>query len=104
MGFRSLVDSLNLDHPANAFLRGTTDFTFTVTLSTAYDRAVTMPFRTVDGTAKTRDGDYVAKTGTLTFNPGETTKTIGRAAAQGPADRAGTRTRSPPGAGAGSRW
>ena len=35
-----------------------------------------MSFRTVDGTAKTSDGDYVAKTGTLTFAPGETTKTI----------------------------
>ncbi len=51
-------------------------FTFTVTLSTAYDQAVTMSFRTVDGTAKTSDNDYVAKTGTLTFAPGETTKTI----------------------------
>jgi Calx-beta domain len=28
------------------------------------------------GTAEVRDNDYVAKTGTLTFNPGETTKTI----------------------------
>jgi hypothetical protein len=54
----------------------TTLFTFTVTLSTAYDQAVTMSFRTVDGTAKTSDSDYVAKTGTLTFAPGETTKTI----------------------------
>src|SRR5439155_63365 len=54
----------------------TTLFTFTVTLSTAYDQAVTMSFRTVDGTAKTSDQDYVAKTGTLTFAPGETTKTI----------------------------
>ena len=35
-----------------------------------------MSFRTVNGTATTSDGDYVAKTGTLTFAPGETTKTI----------------------------
>ncbi len=35
-----------------------------------------MSFRTVDGTAKTSDSDYVAKTGTLTFAPGETSKTI----------------------------
>ena len=35
-----------------------------------------MSFRTVDGTGKTSDQDYVAKTGTLTFKPGETTKTI----------------------------
>jgi hypothetical protein len=54
----------------------TTLFTFTVRLSAAYDQAVTMSFRTVDGTATTSDGDYVAKTGTLTFAPGETTKTI----------------------------
>ncbi len=42
----------------------------------AYDQPVTMSFRTVDSTATTSDSDYVAKTGTLTFNPGETTKTI----------------------------
>jgi hypothetical protein len=54
----------------------TTLFVFTVTLSAAYDQPVTMSFRTADGTAKTSDGDYVAKTGTLTFAPGETTKTI----------------------------
>jgi hypothetical protein len=54
----------------------TTLFTFTVTISAAYDQPVTMSFRTVDGTAKTGDNDYVAKTGTLTFAPGETTKTI----------------------------
>jgi hypothetical protein len=54
----------------------TTLFTFTVTLSGAYDQAVTMSFRTVDGTATTGDSDYVAKTGTLTFAPGETTKTV----------------------------
>jgi len=54
----------------------TTLFTFTVTLSAAYDQPVTMSFRTVNGTAKTSDNDYVAKSGTLTFAPGETTKTI----------------------------
>ena len=54
----------------------TTLFTFLVTLSAAYDQAVTMSFRTVDGTATTGDSDYIGKTGTLTFAPGETTKTI----------------------------
>ena len=55
---------------------GTTLFVFTVTLSAAYDQAVTMSYRTVNGTATTGDGDYIAKTGTLTFAPGETTKTV----------------------------
>jgi subtilisin family serine protease/subtilisin-like proprotein convertase family protein len=54
----------------------TTLFTFTVTLSTAYDQPVTMSFKTANGTATTSNSDYVAKTGTLTFAPGETTKTI----------------------------
>jgi Calx-beta domain/FG-GAP-like repeat len=54
----------------------TTLFTFTVTLSAPYDQAVTMSFGTVDGTAKTGNSDYIARAGTLTFAPGETTKTI----------------------------
>jgi hypothetical protein len=54
----------------------TTLFTFTVTLSVPYDQPVTVSFQTVNGTATTGDGDYVAKSGTLTFAPGETTKTI----------------------------
>jgi ELWxxDGT repeat protein len=54
----------------------TTLFTFIVTLSVPYDQPVTMSFGTVNGTATTGDNDYVAKTGTLTFAPGETTKTI----------------------------
>ena len=53
-----------------------THFTFTVTLPAAYDQPVTMSYRTLDDTAKTSDQDYVARTGTLTFAPGETTKTI----------------------------
>jgi len=51
-------------------------FTCTVTLSAAYDQAVTMSFSTANGTAKDGQGDYTAKSGTLTFAPGETTKTI----------------------------
>jgi hypothetical protein len=54
----------------------TTQFTFTVTLSAAYDQAVTVSFKTTDGTARAGDQDYVAGSGTLTFAPGETTKTI----------------------------
>ncbi|MCI0357786.1 MAG: hypothetical protein L0211_04770 [Planctomycetaceae bacterium] len=50
-------------------------FTFTVTLSAAYDEPVTMSYRTVNGTAKSSE-DYLSKSGTLTFAPGETTKTI----------------------------
>jgi hypothetical protein len=52
----------------------TTLFTFTVTLSAAYDQAITTSYRTVNDTAN--GSDYVARTGTLTFAPGETTKTI----------------------------
>jgi ELWxxDGT repeat protein len=51
-------------------------FTFTVTLSVPYDQPVTMSYSTVDGTATTGDGDYIAKSGTLTFAPGETSRTI----------------------------
>jgi hypothetical protein len=56
--------------------RQTTLFTFTVTLSAAYDQPVTVSFKTVNGTATTGNNDYVAKTGTLTFAPGETIKMI----------------------------
>jgi len=51
-------------------------FVFTVTLSAAYDQPVTVSFRTADGTAQAGNGDYVATSGTLTFRPGETVKTV----------------------------
>jgi hypothetical protein len=54
----------------------TTQFTFSVTLSAAYDQPVTMSYGTANGTATTGDNDYMAKSGTLTFAPGETVKTI----------------------------
>jgi hypothetical protein len=53
---------------------GTTLY-FTVSLAVAYDEAVTVNYATADGTAVV-GVDYVAASGTLTFAPGETTKTI----------------------------
>jgi Calx-beta domain len=56
--------------------QGTTLFVFTVSLSAAYDQPVTVHYATADGTATAADGDYVSQSGTLTFAPGETAKTI----------------------------
>jgi hypothetical protein len=53
----------------------TTTFTFTVSLSNAYDQAVTVNYATANGTA-TAGSDYQAKSGSVTFAPGETIKTI----------------------------
>jgi hypothetical protein len=55
---------------------GTVNATFTVSLSAASSQAVTVHYATVDGSATTAGGDYQATSGTLTFAPGETTKTI----------------------------
>jgi probable HAF family extracellular repeat protein len=53
----------------------TTPFVFTVTLSKATDIPVTMNFATADYQATAAD-DYVAQSGSLTFSPGQTSKTI----------------------------
>jgi chitinase len=55
---------------------GTTLLTFTVSLSAAYDEAVTVNYSTADGSATTAGNDYLSALGTLTFAPGETSKTI----------------------------
>ncbi|HEX8911060.1 MAG TPA: Calx-beta domain-containing protein, partial [Humisphaera sp.] len=55
---------------------GTRTMTFTVRLSNASDEVVTVKYATADGTAKAALNDYKAKSGTLTFAPGETVKTI----------------------------
>ena len=54
---------------------GTRGMAFTVTLSAASGRTVTVDFATADGTA-VAGSDYNATTGTLTFAPGDTTRTI----------------------------
>src|SRR5262249_23133608 len=62
----AIYDAVNLGEPA---------FTFTVVLVAPCDAVVTVNFATLDGSA-IAGVDYVATSGTLTFAPGETTKTI----------------------------
>jgi uncharacterized repeat protein (TIGR01451 family)/CSLREA domain-containing protein len=54
---------------------GTTSFNFPVTLSPASAFTVTVSYVTVDGTASA-GSDYQSASGTVTFAPGQTTKTI----------------------------
>jgi hypothetical protein len=56
---------------------GSTVATFTVTRTPATLQTVTVNYATADGSAAVSDGDYVATSGTLTFAPGDMTKTIG---------------------------
>ena len=53
---------------------GTVDLIFTVTLSVASGQTVTVNYATADGTANATD--YNSTSGSLTFNAGETSKTI----------------------------
>ncbi|PYS46371.1 MAG: hypothetical protein DMF68_19405, partial [Acidobacteria bacterium] len=54
---------------------GTKTVDFTVTLSAASTQTVTVDYSTADGTA-TAGSDYQSTNGTLTFNPGDLTRTI----------------------------
>ena len=54
---------------------GTTNFVFTVKLSNPNSQAVTVDYATADGSAS-QSSDYTPTSGTLTFQPGETSKSI----------------------------
>src|SRR6185312_17283968 len=54
---------------------GTTTGVFTVSLSRASSQTVTAIYSTADGSASA-GSDYMSTSGTVTFNPGETSKTI----------------------------
>ncbi len=54
---------------------GSNNLTFTVNLSGASGKTVTANYTTADGTA-TAGVDYTANSGTITFNPGQTSQTI----------------------------
>lgn len=58
---------------------------FTVTLSEESDQQVTVQYATADGTGHAGT-DYIAKSGTLTFQPGETEHQIEVDITRGPAD------------------
>ena len=68
------VLSIN-DVTVNEGNSGTTPAVFTVTLSGSTSLPVTVNYATADGTGKA-GVDYQSTTGTLTFAPGETTKSI----------------------------
>jgi hypothetical protein len=55
---------------------GPTTMTFTVELNRVTTAPVTVQYATTDGSATVADGDYQAASGTLTFQPGERSKTI----------------------------
>ena len=55
---------------------GATPFTFTVSLTNASTRKVKVNYATADSSATVAGGDYVAASGTLTFNPGDVSKTV----------------------------
>jgi large repetitive protein len=54
---------------------GSSNLTFTVSLSEASSKTITVNYSTANGTA-TAGNDYTATSGTLTFNPGTTTQII----------------------------
>ncbi|MEH1860615.1 MAG: Calx-beta domain-containing protein [Nostoc sp.] len=54
----------------------TTNANFTISLSNPSSQQVTVNFNTSDGTAQIADSDYNSALGTITFNPGETSKTL----------------------------
>ncbi len=55
---------------------GTTDAVFTIALTQAQQEVVTVQYSTADGTATVAGADYVPTSGTVTFAPGETAKTV----------------------------
>lgn len=54
---------------------GTTNATFTVSLSNASSQTITVNYATADNTA-TAGNDYINASGTLTFTPGQTSQTL----------------------------
>ena len=72
------MPTIRIDPPNASLYEGNSGVgkaTFTVTLSTASDSIVAVDYATRDSSAKS-GSDYVGTSGTLSFEPGELTKTI----------------------------
>jgi len=57
-------------------ISSTAAFNFLVGLSNPSSQVITLEYTTTDGTATTANSDYIPTSGTVTFNPGETSKTV----------------------------
>src|SRR5262249_20406983 len=55
---------------------GTQLMTFTVSLSAASSQNVRVNYKTVNGTARSGNKDFVATSGSVTFSPGQMSKTV----------------------------
>jgi len=55
---------------------GTKTLSFVVSLSAAAQQTTSVGYQTVDGTATVAGGDFTAKSGTVTFRPGQRTATV----------------------------
>ncbi|MEI8114072.1 MAG: Ig-like domain-containing protein, partial [Bacteroidia bacterium] len=65
------IDNVSVDED---ILSG--EVTFTVNINRSLQDAFSIDFLSKDGTATLTDNDYLSANGTITFNPGETSKTI----------------------------
>ncbi len=71
------VPSLSINDPSiTEGNSGTKLLSFTVTLTPAASANVTVTYATANGSATTADSDYVAKTASLTYTPGQVSKTV----------------------------
>ncbi|BAZ40116.1 hypothetical protein NIES4101_60770 [Calothrix sp. NIES-4101] len=71
-----LVNIAPVTNSINEGDTGTTEYNFTVSLSSASKETVTVNYSTADNTATVADKDYIETSGILSFAPGETSKTI----------------------------
>ena len=55
---------------------GSNTLSFVVSLSSAAEQTTTVSYGTVNGTATVAEGDYVAKTGTISFRAGQRTAMV----------------------------